>query len=121
MQIRMINAMLKSSTVVETIVALLVLMISFSAGMVIYNKVLISGVNAKNMRNDNELVFLMDSLVTAAAEEPARILRPSGAFESSYLADERFPGLLLMEMKWIGTNGVIVAKRQKWIRRNEED
>ena len=120
MQIRLKTMKLKSATVIETIIALLILMISFSAGMVIYNRVVSSGVSNEKLRMENEVLFLMDSLEAAGVSDPLKIVKSSGVFEVSYTADERFPGMLLMEMTFAG-KGAAFSKRQKWIKRDEQN
>ncbi|TCC99769.1 hypothetical protein [Pedobacter psychroterrae] len=115
MQVRIKDIKLKSATIVETIIALLILMISFSAGMVIYTKVLTTGVNNGQLRADAEARFLMDSLSTARNTEPARLVRQKSVFELSYVVDERFPGMLLMKMTGTDEKGQVLTRHLKWV------
>ncbi|RYE55653.1 MAG: hypothetical protein EOP48_09745 [Sphingobacteriales bacterium] len=119
MQIRIKEVKLKSATVIETIIALLIMMISFSAGMVIYTKVLTRGVNNKQLRADNELLFLMDSLTTAGNFEPVRLIREEHVFEAVYTVDERFPEMLLMKMTCSDQQGKVLAEHLKWVDKYE--
>jgi hypothetical protein len=89
---------IKSATIMETIVAMLILMISFSAGMVIYNNILSAGVNDQAMRASLEVEFVADSLIRAGNEEAQQLSRSGLVYEVKYTADERNPGLVIMSV-----------------------
>jgi hypothetical protein len=89
---------IKSATIMETIVAMLILMISFSAGMVIYNNILSAGVNDQAMRASLEAEFVADSLIRADNEDAQQLSRSGLVYEVKYTADERNPGLAIMSV-----------------------
>ena len=120
MPVRINDTKLKSATVMETIIALLILMISFSAGMVIYTKVMTSGVSNEQLRADNELMFVMDSLSMVGHFEPVRLIRKNKVVEVVYSPDEEFTGMLLMSAICTDEKGQVVVKRLKWVKKYEE-
>lgn len=89
---------LKSATIMETIVAMLILMISFSAGMVIYNNILNAGVNDLAMRSALEAEFVADSLIRAGNEDAQQLSRLGLVYEVKYKADELHSGLMVMSV-----------------------
>lgn len=120
MSVRIKDLKLKSATVVETVIALLILMISFSAGMVIYTRVMTSGVNNEQLRAENELMFMMDSLSVSGHFEPVRLTRNNNIIEVTYSEDEQFPGLLLMTASCTDEQGVVSLTRLKWVSKHEK-
>ncbi|WP_285060248.1 hypothetical protein [Pedobacter ginsengisoli] len=82
----------------ETIAAMLILMISFSAGMVIYNNILGAGVNDLAMHSGLEAEFIADSLIRSGNMEAQQLSRSGLVYEVKYTADQRNPGLVIMSV-----------------------
>lgn len=82
----------------ETIVAMLILMISFSAGMVIYNNILNAGVNDQALQGGLEAEFVADSLVSVGNEDAQQLSRSGLVYEVKYTTDERNPNLRIMHV-----------------------
>jgi len=120
MQVGIKDIKLQSATIVETIIALLILMISFSAGMVIYTKVLAKGVNNEQLRAEAELMFLADSLIIERNADPIKLNRSQRIFEFGYIIDERYPQLMLMKMTCTDGKGLVLVEHLKWVRKHEE-
>jgi hypothetical protein len=89
---------IKSATIMETIVAMLILMISFSAGMVIYNNILNAGVNDQALHAGLEAEFVADSLVRIGNRGEHQLSRSGLLYEVKYTADERNPDLMIMSV-----------------------
>lgn len=112
---------LRSATIIETVVALLILMISFSAGMVIYNKVIGAGINAEGLRAASSAEFIADSLLmTGAREDQVLSEREGHLFEVKYTADPLRPGLMIMRVICRDSSRVL-AENTRLINAHEKD
>lgn len=121
MQNEITGLKLKSATIVETIIALLILMFSFSAGMVIYTKLFANGINASELRADAELLFLMDSLCSSENIIPIKLVKNEHLFELQYFPYQGFPQLLLITMTCKDSNGATIRKRFRLITNREKN
>lgn len=98
MLVKIKAAKLKSATIVETIVAMLILMISFGCGMVIYNKILGAGINDQAMRAETETSFVADSLARTGDTSDRQLLRWGRTYQVKYTIERQYPGLKRMQV-----------------------
>jgi len=97
---KIIQTKLKGVTVMETVIALVVLMISFSCGMVIYTKVLRTGIREESLRASLGLKALADSLVACPipSNEDMIFRKNDLTFELKYLSDQAYPGMKVLSI-----------------------
>lgn len=119
MQVKLKDIKLKAATLIETIIALLILMISFYAGIVIYTRVMLNGINNEQLRANAELIFLADSLNVAKNSEPLILVRNQKVYQFGYTTDERYAELLLMRMTCADEKGLRLAEHFRWITNDE--
>jgi len=111
---------LKSATIIETVIALLILMISFSAGMVIYNRIIASGVNDLEMKAGLEAEFIADSLGMTGNREDMEIVRPEYTCQVRYSSSEGYPSLIRMSVTALDANHKVVAADIRLIAKDEK-
>jgi len=121
MQGSVMHKKLRSATIIETVVALLILLISFSAGMVIYNKIIGAGINAEELRAASSAEFIADSLSHAGVQED-QLLQGNGGhlFEVRYTADPQRPGLTILKVVCRDSSKVL-AENIRLINAHEKD
>jgi hypothetical protein len=111
---------LKSATIVETIVALLILMISFSAGMVIYNRILSTGINDLKMNAELTAGVIADSLHRAGTFNDQRIQKEGVVYEVAFVNDQRYPELKVLKVICTDENNKPLAVYSRLINSNEK-
>lgn len=110
---------LKSSSIIETIVAVLILLISFALGMMIYNKVMQSTYADVRLRANLEQGLVADSLIQAGTFKHELFKRHDLSFEVNYKAQEGYPELLVMDLQCFDGAGVKLSGITKIIRRGD--
>jgi len=105
----------KASTVLEAIVAALILLISFSAGVVIYTKVLLSANSSGGIRASYSQKALADSLVAAGNIQPAQFSRGEMVFQVSLEAYPGSGGLQRLQITTINRSGKKLAELHRLI------
>jgi len=118
---KVIHIKLKSATLVETIVALLILMISFSAGMVIYNRILSTGINDLKMKGEFTVSVIADSLQHTKVFQNQRIQKEGLSYELSYVNDQHHPGLTLLKVVCVSEDNKQLAASSRLIENNEKE
>jgi type II secretory pathway pseudopilin PulG len=120
MSAAMIGRQLKSSTMIETLVALVILMIAFSFGMVIFMKVTTTGSSSKQMRTNNQCKFLVDSLTLADERRDMTVFKDGISYKISFKADAQQPGILIMSVLAEDIKGDQTTHYQQLIQDNEK-
>lgn len=115
------SAGLKSSSIVETIVAVLILLISFALGMMIYNNVMQSTYADIKSRANLEQGMVADSLIQAGHFEKELFKRNDLSYEVNYKAQVGYPELLVMELQCFDGSGQRLSGISKLIRRRDEE
>lgn len=104
---------LKSSTMIETLVALVILMIAF--GMVIFMKVTTSGSNGKIMRTGNQCQFLADSLIHADEKRDMQVLENGISYKVQFKQGNQ-QGTLIMNILAEDLKGKLITEYHQLIR-----
>ncbi|HKG05287.1 MAG TPA: hypothetical protein VKB19_02460 [Pedobacter sp.] len=81
---------LQSATIVETVIALLILMISFASGMVIYGQIVGTGVNQRRLQAETDTEFVLDSLLSSGGLTNQQINRGDRVIEIQRSQDKRY-------------------------------
>lgn len=115
-----IGRKLKSSTMIETLVALVILMIAFSFGMVIFLKVTTTGSSGKRMRTSNRCKFLADSLTLADERRDMMVFQDGITYKISFKPDAQQPEILIMDVLAEDTKGDQITQYQQLILDNEK-
>lgn len=110
----------KASTIMEAIVAALILLIGFSLGMVIYNRVLQSSWSAVALRCGLEQQVLADSLSSAGEQRDQVIAKDGLRFEVSFKASEAYKGLQQMQIKALDPAGKTLSLLNRIIPMKDE-
>lgn len=108
---------IKSSTLFETIVALLILMISFSSGMVIYQKVMGSKPNAQQLSMNIYGNYLADSLMNVNDYTNRSLKANDFNADINYHLHSDRPDLTIMELTFYNAEGHMVWKTERLIPR----
>jgi len=104
-----------AATIVETVIALLILMISFASGMVIYGQIVASGVKQQHLQASMETELVLDSLL-AAGQREGEVLRFSGRrIKLELRADERFTGAQVVQATCRDSEGNVLAAITKLV------
>lgn len=119
MLVAVVKRKLRSSSIIETIVAVLILLLSFSAGMVLYNQVLQSTYSGIKLRANLEQGLIADSLVNAGLFENGQASRQDMRYEWTYTRDEQYPGLLVMALQVYDEGGNKLSELKKLVRRKD--
>jgi len=106
---------LKSSTMIETLVALVILMIAFAFGMVIFMKVTTTGGNGKTMRIVNQCQFLADSLINADEKKDMHLLQNGISYKVQFEKGRR-QGTLIMNIQAEDLKGKLITEYHQLIR-----
>lgn len=96
---------LKASSVLETVVAALVILLSFAAGMMLYHKTLHSGWSTVQMVSFVQQSKLADSLSQAVEKEDQDILMDRIRYEVRFVHDEDLEGLLHLRIRAYDVSG----------------
>ncbi len=115
------NRRLKSSSIIETIVAVLILLLSFAAGIAIYNQVLLSTYSGIQLRANLEQGLVADSLTRAGGFEPQVLERRDLRFEVAYTASEKYPGLMMMHLQGYDRSGHKLSELKRLVRGADEN
>lgn len=110
---------LRSSTMIETLVALVLLMIAFSFGMVIFMKVTSTGASDKKMRADNHCELLADSLMQADEKRDIHQVQNGISYKVSFRASEEQPDILVMNILAEDPKGTLITEYVQLIRNYE--
>lgn len=102
---KMKRATCKASTVMEAIIAALILLIAFSAGMVICSRVLTGSWSDTKLQAEFEQRVLADSLAAATAQTDQVLDNGALKFEVSFVADPQYKGLTRMQIKALDATG----------------
>lgn len=123
MLVGMMNSRLRSSSVIETIVAVLVLLLSFAAGIAIYNQVLLSTYSGIKLRANLEQGLVADSLVAAGGfDQQSQVIEKQDLrFEVVYKPSEAYPGLLMMHLQSYDLQGNKLSELRRLIREADEN
>jgi membrane protein YdbS with pleckstrin-like domain len=106
---------LKASSILETIIAALVILLSFSAGMMLYHKTLHSSWSTVKMTAVFEASGLADSLAHAPEHMDQEILREEIKYEVTFAEDERFEGLLRLRIRGYDRSGFQLSELNRMI------
>lgn len=106
---------LKASSVLETIIAALVILLSFSAGMMLYHKTLHSGWSGLKTRAVFESSRLADSLAQAPEKSDQEIVRTAIRYEVRFEQDERFEDLLYLHLAAYDRSGQYLYELNRMI------
>ncbi|MBB5440943.1 hypothetical protein HDC92_004647 [Pedobacter sp. AK017] len=110
---------LNGSSIIETIVAVLILLLSFAAGISLYSQVMLSTYSDVKLRASLEQGFVADSLISAGVFEDQVLQRGELHFELGYKPVERYPGLLLMQLQCYDLSGTKLSELRRMIRRDD--
>jgi hypothetical protein len=111
---------LKASSIIETIVAVLILLLSFTAGMVMYNKVVQSTYSGLRLRAQLQQGFVADSLAHSGGLEDGLVEREDIRFEVNYKAHDIYPSLLVMRLQGYDLSGNKLSEVVRVVRRRDE-
>jgi hypothetical protein len=100
---------------IETLVALVILMIAFAFGMVIFMKVTTSGSNGKIMRTGNRCQFLADSLMHADEKRDMQLLENGISYEVQFKQGKQ-QGTLIMNILAEDLKGELITEYHQLIR-----
>ena len=104
-----------AATIVETVIALLILMISFASGMVIYGQIVGSGVKQQQLQASMETELVLDSLL-AIGQREGEVLRSSGRrIKLELRADERLIEAQVVQATCRDAQGNVLAEITKLI------
>jgi len=115
---KIIHKKLAAATIIETVVALLIVMISFSAGLVIYNRIISTGVNDQQLHAGLQTVVVADSLLQVTDIQDQQLISGGQHFTIRYSAAQ-FPGLMLMKVICTDGNGQQLAEQIRLIKQDE--
>ena len=110
----------KASSIIETIVAVLILLLSFAAGIAMYNQVVLSTYSGLKLRARMEQGAVADSLVCTGRFEDGFIERQDMRFEVAYKAQDKYPALLVMRLEGYDLAGNKLSELVKMVRRPDE-
>lgn len=110
----------RASSIIETIVAVLILLLSFAAGIAMYNQVVLSTYSGLKLRAKLEQGFVADSLVCAGKFEDGAVERQGMRFEVSYKAHDSYPALLVMHVEGYDLAGNKLSDLLQMVRRPDE-
>lgn len=110
---------LNGSSIVETIVAVLILLLSFGAGISLYNQVMLSTYSDVKLRANLEQAFVADSLIRAGGLEDQVLERDSLRFELDYKPSEAYPGLLVMRLQCYDLSGTKLSELRRMIKTDD--
>jgi len=105
---------------IETLVALVILMIAFSFGIVIFMKVTTSGVSGKRMHATNRCKFLADSLIQVAERKDILLFQDGITYKVTFKPDPKTPEILIMNVVAEEKNGEQITKIQQLIQDHEK-
>jgi hypothetical protein len=105
---------------IETLVALVILMIAFSFGMIIFMKVTTTGSSGKQMRTSNRCKFLADSLTLADERRDMTVFQDGTTYKIIFKPDAQLPGILVMSVLAEDIKGVQITKFQQLIQDHEK-
>lgn len=111
---------LGASSIIETIVAVLILLLSFAAGMVMYNNVVQSTYSGLKLRAQLQQSLVADSLVCAGELQDGKVERQNIRFEVTYKAHDTYPALLVMRLQGYDLSGNKLSEVVRIIRRPDE-
>ncbi|NQX52074.1 hypothetical protein HQN86_00460 [Pedobacter panaciterrae] len=118
MQSKLTGGMIRSATIIETVIAMLLLLITFSAGMVVFLRVTSTGVNDQRSRAKNLTELVADSLSATRNREDLRLERAGLQFQISYKADLERRGLIIMKVS--ATDSTNLYEYTKFLMTDEE-
>lgn len=107
---------LGSATLVETLVALLILMISFSCGMAIYQKLLDAGMSETALGHSDRMQLIADSLEAVEAQRDVVLKFREGSYEVRYVASPQYAGTVLMRVVCVDDAGRQLAVLNRFIK-----
>ncbi|WP_316812815.1 hypothetical protein [Pedobacter heparinus] len=110
---------LSGSSIVETIVAVLILLLSFAAGISLYNQVMLSTYSDVKLRANLEQAFVADSLLSAGGFEDQVLERGPLRFELDYKPSEAYPGLLVMQLQCYDRSGTKLSEFRRMIKTDD--
>lgn len=116
-----VSRKLRSSTMIETLVALVLLMIAFSFGMVIFLRVTSTGPSDKKMRAHNHCELLADSLMQADEKRDIHLVQNEILYKVSFRAREEQPDILVMNILAEDPKGTLITEYVQLIRNYESD
>lgn len=100
--------------------AAVLILFSFSAGMVLYHQVLQSSWSAVQMTAVFEQGYLADSLARAPELVDQEILREEIRYEIVLLEEERFEGLLQLRIAAYDRSGKLLCELDRLIDKGEQ-
>ena len=106
---------IRSSTLFETIVALLILMISFSSGMVIYQKVMAGKPNAQHLSIGIVGDRMADSLQNVRDYSSRTLKINDFNADLNYHLHSEFPELRIMVLAFYNADGRVLWKTERLI------
>lgn len=107
------------SSIVETIVAVLILLLSFAAGISLYNQVMLGTYSDVKLRANLQQAFVADSLLRAGGFEDQVLEREGLRFELDYKPSEAYPGLLVMQLQCFDRSGSKLSESRRMVRRDD--
>jgi len=110
---------INGSTIIETIIAALIILISFAAGLAIYAQLLQSAESGLTMRISLVQDYLVDSLTTAPEQFDQVIYTKDMQFKVQYETDPRWPLLLKLHVSGCDDSGKLLTEKYKFIRSYE--
>lgn len=114
------QAKLRSSTIIETVVAVLILLISFSIGMMIYNQVMQSTYSDSRLSANLEQDLVADSLIRSGVFETQVLKRKDLSYNIDFKTDENYPNLLILTMECQDQSGTRLAQLSRIIEKADE-
>lgn len=111
---------LRASSIIETIVAVLILLLSFAAGIAMYNQVVLSTYSGLKLRAQLEQGAVADSLACTGRFEDGFVERRDMRFKVAYEAHNKYPALLVMRLKGYDLAGNKLSELVKMVRRPDE-
>jgi len=109
---------LKAATVIETVMAMLILMISVSAGLMIYGRLTATGVNDRALRADLAMTLVADSIAAGGGFSDEVVQRDGFTVEMKFTEDARFRGAWVMTAVCRDKEGGIIAESKKMVSGN---
>lgn len=120
MLVKITTGKIKASSIIETIVAVLVLLLSFAAGMAMYNQVVLSTYSGLKLRAQLEQGLVADSLVCTGKYEDTIVERQDMRFEVTYKTQDTYPALLVMHLEGYDMAGNKLSELLQMVRRPDE-
>lgn len=111
--------MIRSATLIETIIALLILMIAFSAGMMIFLRIVSSGVNDSKSSAGMEAEFLADSLANEHTYQSLQLAKGGNIFRVNYSTDQKHQGLIILSVSVSDSSEIQLAEHTRYILKDE--